>query len=223
MARHARVSLIALLVCLLLSGKALEMIDLPALAAVAVAACLARSLTRFRQTIENLYLVGLPLVAGIGAATAASLQDFGAYLAFAVVGSVYGWTWFGLDPESRSPASRTWVTAIPVMSLGACFLALSMQPFDGAGLGAEWTIWCAIGVAVVALAATRLNAFAICSVGTAATLSIAVRPFQDLDRLTAIDVVMVFLPYAVALFLAYIRGLNPAPALPDLSHSARLS
>ena len=219
-ARNARISLLALFGCMLLSGRAFSLIHPPSLAIIIVLACVALKLPRYRQMIETSYLIGLPLVCAVGALTSSSTDDVAKFLAVGLCGSIYGLTWFGFQTESPSPNWRRWTTAVPVLALAGSYVLLRMRfsvpLFTGVGLGTVWTARCVVAVAAVLVmrawqiflgreGESRANAFAICSFGAALTLCIAVQILLHLDRTNARAVFMAFLPYALAV-LATLEG-----------------
>jgi len=199
LARHLRITVPSLIVCMLLSGNASAMIHPTALAFTIVAALIALKLPQHRQGIETSYLIGLPLYCGFRAVTGSSLQGVGEYLALGLCGSVYGLIWFGLSPESRAPTWRRRTTAVPVMALAG--VLIQGQDSTHPGLGMLWIAYSLLATAVVVSVAVwqRSNPTEIWSFAAAVTLSLGVRTFQYPEPPNAFDIALVFLPYAAGL------------------------
>ena len=201
-ASHTALSFIALLTCMLVSGYPFSLIHPASLVLIFVVACIGLTLPGLRNAIETFYLMALPLICAAGAATSASLESVGEYLALGVVGSFYGLIWFGSDLHQLSQGRRKWVTAVPVIALAAFCFVLSEDLFGAPGLGASWAMRPVLAAAlVVGVAFVRFDPFAVCSLGAALTFGIAAYPFQHLDRANALDFAMVFLPYVAALLV----------------------
>ena len=196
LALHLRLTVPALIVCMLLSGNVFAVIHPVAMVLTALVALVAFKLPRYRQEIEASYWIGLPLYCVFGAITGSSLQDVGENLALGLCGSVYGLTWFGLAPETPDPAWRRWTTAVPVLVLlGAC---IPIRP-HGPGLGRLWimhAVFASVVVVFVAVWRRPVNPTATWSFAAAVTLGIAIRTFQNPEQPNALDIALVFLPYA---------------------------
>jgi len=217
LALHLRLAIPALLICMLLSGKPFDLIHVPALALMILAGATAFGLSRYRQRIETFYWIGVPFLCGAGAMLGSSFRIVGEILAFGLCSSVYGLVWFGLDSESKDPAWRRWTTAVPVFALAGLYFPLEN---GGPGLGSQWVMLVALATGIVGFAgAWRYSAppTSIWSFAAAVTLCLGVHAFQNLERASALDVALMFGPYATGILTTLVSRNDPL--LQDSAHA----